>query len=179
MTPTSFLVLAEGGLISPQPGLAIWTLLSFTIVFVILRWKVWGPLGAMIDEREKTIQDAIDTAKNERAAAEKVLAEQKAVAEQARKEAAEMVRQSQAEVAKAKAELVEKAKAEADALLVTARKTIEAEKAKALSEIRAVAVELAIGAAGNLLNKNLDDAAHKALAADFIEKAAKQGKIQA
>ena len=179
MTPTSFLVLAEGGLISPQPGLAIWTLLSFAIVFTLLAWKVWGPLGAMIDEREKVIQDSIETAKNERAAAEKLLAEQKAVAEQARKEAAEMVRQSQLEVAKAKAELVEKAKAEADALLAAARKTIETEKAKALAEIRSVAVDLAIGAAGKLLEKNLDDAAHKALAADFVAKAGQQGKVQA
>jgi len=47
------LVLAEGSLVSVNPGLAIWTLVTFLLVAVVLRWKVWGPLMHMIEAREK------------------------------------------------------------------------------------------------------------------------------
>jgi F-type H+-transporting ATPase subunit b len=166
------LVLAEGslhgGLIDPNPGLAIWTLITFVIVAAFLRWKVWGPLMHVIEEREKSIQAAVDQAKAEREQAEKLLAEQQASIAEARKEAAAMVAKNRAEVDAAKAELIAKAKSEADALLVAARKTIDDEKRKALAEVRAVAVDLALAAAGKVVASKMDDASHRALAEEFI-----------
>ncbi len=167
-------VLAAGGLIDPNPGLAIWTLITFLIVAVFLRWKVWGPLMAIIDAREKSIQAAIDQAKTEREAAEKLLAEQQVAAEAARKEAAEMVRKNRAEVDAAKAELIAKARAEADALVASARKQIEDEKRKALAEVRQVAVDLALAAAGKVVSAKMDDAAHRAVAEEYIGSIGKQ-----
>lgn len=170
------IVLAEGGLVSVNPGLAIWTLVTFLLVFGLLRWKVWGPLMQIIEGREKTIQDAVDAARKEREEAERLLTEQKVAAEAARKEAAEMVRKSQAEVEKAKEELFARARAEADALLVQARKTIEDEKRKALAEVRETAASLAIAVAGKLLEKNLDDAGHKQLAEQYVAGLGKPAK---
>jgi F-type H+-transporting ATPase subunit b len=168
------IVLAEGGLIDPQPGLAIWTIITFVIVAAFLRWKVWGPLSHVIEGREKSIQQAIDQAKTEREQAEKLLAEQQLAIADARKEAAEMVRKNRLEVEKAKEELMAKARSEADNLLAVARKTIEDEKLKALAEIRDVAVELAIGAAGKLVASRMDDASQRTLAEDFIAGVQKQ-----
>ena len=165
---SSVILLAEGGLIDPQPGLAIWTLITFLLVAAFLRWKVWGPLMAVIDEREQSIQEAIDTAKSEREAAQKLLAEQQAAIADAKKEAAELVRKNRAEVEAAKAELVARAKAEAEAMLETARKQINDEKRKALAEIRVLAVDLAIGAASKVVSTNLDEASHRGLAEEFI-----------
>jgi F-type H+-transporting ATPase subunit b len=167
-------VLAAGGLIDPNPGLAIWTLITFLLVAAFLRWKVWGPLMAVIDEREKSIQSAIDQAKTEREAAEKLLAEQQVAAEAARKEAAEMVRKNRAEVDAAKVELIAKARAEADALVASARKQIEDEKRKALAEVRQVAVDLALAAAGKVVSAKMDDAAHRAVAEEYIGSLGKQ-----
>lgn len=164
------IVLAEGSLVSVNPGLAIWTLVTFLIVAVVLRWKVWGPLMKIIEGREQTIQDAVDAARKEREEAQKLLADQQVAAEKARKETAELIRQNRVEVEKAKEELVAKARAEADALLTQARRTIEDEKRKALAEVREVAVSLAIGAAGNLLEKNLDEGTQRKLAEDYLGK---------
>lgn len=164
------IVLAEGSLVSVNPGLAIWTLVTFLIVASVLRWKVWGPLMKIIEGREQTIQDAVDAARKEREEAQKILADQQAAAEQARKETAELIRQNRVEVDKAKEELFAKARAEADALLAQARRTIEDEKRKAMAEVREVAVSLAINAAGNLLEKNLDDTTQRRLAEDYLGK---------
>ncbi len=162
------ILLAEGGLIDPQPGLAIWTLITFVIVAGFLKWKVWGPLMAAIDAREQSIQKAVDQARLEREQAEKLLAEQQQAAAKARAEAAELVRKNRAEIDAAKAELMAKAKAESEALLVAARKQIDDDKRKAVAEIRQLAVDLALAAAGKVVATKLDDAAHRALAEEFI-----------
>ena len=43
-------LLLAADLVKPSPGLAIWTLVTFLIVFVLLRWKVWGPLMKMLED---------------------------------------------------------------------------------------------------------------------------------
>ena len=158
----------HGGLIDPNPGLAIWTLITFLIVAAFLRWKVWGPLMHVIEEREQAIQKAVDQAKAEREMAEKLLAEQQAAAAEARKEAAALIAKNRAEIDAAKVELMAKARTEADALLATARKAIEDEKRKAVAEVRALAVDLALGAASKVVSAKLDDASHRAIAEEFI-----------
>ena len=40
-----------------RPALIFWTLLTFAIVAIVLRWKAWGPILALVDEREKQIQN--------------------------------------------------------------------------------------------------------------------------
>jgi F-type H+-transporting ATPase subunit b len=165
---TGLVLAEEGGLLDPQPGLSFWFLLTFIIVAVVLKWKVWGPLSDAISSREKAIQDSVDSAKKEREQAEKLLSEQQTLVTEARREAGEMVRKSHAEVEKAKEQLFAQARTEAEALLKDARKAIEEEKRKALFEIRTVAVDLAISAASKLVAQKLDDGSHRALAEEFI-----------
>ena len=55
----------KGSLVSVNPGLAIWTLVTFLLVAAVLRWKVWGPRMHVIEEREKGIADAVEQAKKE------------------------------------------------------------------------------------------------------------------
>lgn len=162
-----------------NPGLAVWTLVTFLLVATVLRWKVWGPLMKIIGEREQTIQDAVDSARKEREEAERLLSDQKVAAEKARKETAELIKQNREEVEKAKEELFAKARSEADAMLAQARRTIEEEKRKALAEVREVAVTLAIGAAGKLLERNLDDASQRKLAEDYLQQLSKSDSAQA
>ena len=40
-----------GGILSPQPGLMFWTVLTFICLFLLLRKLAWKPMLAMIDER--------------------------------------------------------------------------------------------------------------------------------
>ena len=153
-----------------HPGLAFWTIVTFIVVAVVLRFTAWKPILATLDEREKTIREAIEGAKRERMEAERLLAEQKTAIADARREAAELVRKNQAEVETARQTALAQAKKDADALLVSARKTIDEERAKAVAEIRATSVDLAIAAAGKLLEANLDEQKQRQLAEDFLRK---------
>ena len=153
-----------------NPGMTFWTIVTFVVVLVVLRLTAWKPILSIIEERERTIGDALDAAKKEREEAERALAEQKEAIANARREAAELIRKNQAEVEAAREAALERAKAEADKLLADAQRTIAEERAKAVAEIRAVAVDLAIQAAGKLIEANLDEEKQRKLAEDFLQK---------
>jgi F-type H+-transporting ATPase subunit b len=151
-----------------KPGLIIWTWITFIVVLLVLRKVAWGPLLTSVEAREKNIVNAIDSAKRERAEAEKLLAEQKSAVAQARQEAAEQVRKTQADLEKFRDELMAKARKEADELKLDARRTIDEERVKAVAELKGEAVRLSLQIAEKLLGERLDDAKHQQLAQQFV-----------
>ena len=152
-----------------HPGLTFWTLVTFLVVAFVLKKAAWKPIVGMLDERERTIRETIETARRERVEAERLLAEQKDAIAEARREAAELIRKNQAEVETARQAAIAKAKKDAEDLLAAARKTILDERAKAVAEVRGVAVDLALATAGKLLEANLDDAKQRQLAEEFLK----------
>src|SRR5687768_6989841 len=94
------LILLAASFVEVRPGLIFWTLITFGLVAIVLRWKAWGPILALVDEREKQLQGAVDAAKRERAEAERLLAEQKEAIATARRESADMMRKTQADMDK-------------------------------------------------------------------------------
>lgn len=168
-----FLAAAEGhkaSILEVNPGLSFWTLVTFVVVALVLKKFAWGPIIGQLDEREKTIRETIESAKNERLEAERLLGEQKSAIGEARREAAELVRKNQGEVEIARNLALAQAKKDAEELLASARKQIEDEKNKALAEVRIAAVDLSLLVAGKLLEANLDDKKQRDLAEDFLKK---------
>jgi len=170
------LLLLASSLTEIRPGLIFWTLVTFFFVAVVLRWKAWGPVLSLVEEREKQITSSIETAKRERAEAEKLLSEQKAAIAEARRESAEMLRRSQGEMEKFKEQLMADARKKAEEELANARRLIGEERTKAVAEVKAVAVDLALQAAEKLLSERLDDAKYRQLAQQFIEQLPKAGE---
>jgi F-type H+-transporting ATPase subunit b len=164
----NFLVLASS-FTEIQPGLIFWTLVTFFCVAWVLRSKAWKPVLDWVAEREKQIMNAIESAKRERAEAEKLLAEQKTAIAEARREAAEMMRKNQADIERFREELMAKSRQEADQLKAEAQQMIQEEKAKAIAEVKALAVDLAIDIAAKLIDERMDDAKHRKLAEQFIQ----------
>ena len=162
-------VLAASSFVEVRPGLIFWTLVTFIIVAIILRAKAWGPILSLVEEREKQIASSIEAAKRERAEAEKLLAEQKTAIAEARREAQELLRRNQQEVEKFREELMAKSRKEADEFKASAQREIEDQKAKAIAQVRAMTVDLAVEVAGKLLNERLDDSKHRALAEQFVQ----------
>jgi F-type H+-transporting ATPase subunit b len=156
------------GIMDLRPGLSIWTALTFLLLLVVLSKFAWGPIVKMLDERERTIRDAIEQAKKERAEAERMLAEQKASLAAAQREAAALAQSSKQEVEALRADLTARARKEADDLVAAARKQIQEEKAKALGELRGQVADLAIDAARRLIQSSLDEKAQRALVEEYI-----------
>ncbi len=155
-------------IVEVRPGLIFWTLVTFLLVAFVLRWKAWGPILAVVEEREKQITSSIEAAKRERVEAEKLLAEQKTAIAEARREAQELLRRNQQEVEKFREELMAKSRKEADEFKASAQREIEEQKAKAIAQVKAMTVDLAVEVAGKLLSERLDDTKHRALAEQFV-----------
>ncbi len=156
------------GIMDLRPGLSIWTALTFLLLLVLLSKFAWGPIVKMLDERERTIRDAIEQAKKERAEAERMLGEQKASLAAAQREAAALAQSSKQEVEALRADLTARARKEADDLVAAARKQIQEEKTKALAELRGQVADLAIDAARRLIQSSLDEKAQRALVEEYI-----------
>lgn len=175
----NLLILASGGITDVKPGLIFWTLVTFIIVAFVLRRVAWGPILAAVDEREKQITQSIESAKRERAEAEKLLAEQKTAIADARREAADQLRKNQSDMEKFREEMMARSRKEAEDLKADARKSIEEERNKASAELKAEAAALAIRITEKLLNEKLDDAKHKAMAEQFVADLQKGGQARA
>ena len=162
-------VLAAGALTDINPGLTLWTAITFLVLVVVLAKFAWGPIVGMLADREKTIREALEQAKKERTEAEKLLADQKATFAQAQREAADLAKKNQQEVEALRQDLTAKAKKEAEELVSSARRQIVEEKAKAIAELKSQVADLAIEAAGKLVKASLDEKAQRQLVQDYIE----------
>ena len=94
-------------LIDPHVGTIIWTIVTFLVVLVILKATVWKPLLAALDEREKRISDALESAEAARAEAQSALNEHQEKLNLAEAEAREIVQQSREDAEKVHQEILE------------------------------------------------------------------------
>ena len=73
-------------LIQPEPGMMIWTIITFGLLLIVLRVFAWKPILAILDEREKTIKDSLESAEMAREEGQRHLADSREALKQARKE---------------------------------------------------------------------------------------------
>jgi len=62
-------------LVSPDLGLMIWTLVVFVISMFILSKVAWPRIAEALDNRQRAIEDSIDTAERTRTEAARLLEE--------------------------------------------------------------------------------------------------------
>jgi F-type H+-transporting ATPase subunit b len=157
------------GLLDIEPGLIFWTLITFSLLYFFLRWKVFGPILKVTAEREQRIRESVDKARLDREEAEKILAEQRKLLGDARREGAEMLKAAMAQAEQAKVELMANARKEAEGVATQAKRQIEEERKRAESQLRGMVVDLALEATEKLLGEVLQDPARqKALIEKFI-----------
>ena len=157
------------GLLDLNPGLTLWTGLTFLALILVLAKFAFGPIVRMLDERERTIREAIEQAKRERAEAEKLVAETRESLHKAQREAADLAKRSQAEVEALRQELTARARKEADELVASARVQIQEEKVKAVGELRGQVADMAIEVARRLIPQAVDEKTHRALVEEYVK----------
>jgi len=158
----------KGGLLTPNGGLMFWTLIIFVILGVVLSKYAFKPITAAVEAREKALEEAIAGAKADREAAAALLAEHRAQLEAGRGEAQKLIVEGRAIGDKVRAEMIEETRGQQQEMLDRARKEIEAEKLRAIAELRREAVDLAIAGASKVIEKNLDDESNRKIVESFL-----------
>lgn len=166
---TSQPLLAEGaGLIQPELGLSLWTLLTFLIVLVILRRYAFGRIAAMIDERREKVRTDFEAAESARTEAEAVLAEYQAQLAAARHEASQILERSRQTAAEQQKQLIEELAAERERGIASAQAAIEAETRQALDRIKIEIADLTLLATERVLDRTLDEAEQKRIVEEAL-----------
>jgi F-type H+-transporting ATPase subunit b len=156
-------------LVQPNPGLIIWTIVTFVLLAFVLKKLAWKPILDRIETRDRTIREALEESKRAREAADEALAKNKEMLAQARAEAARIVESGQKEAEKVRSEILEKTKGEASAVLEQGRRQIEFETRQAVAQLKGTVVDVALQAAGKLIQSSLDDSQHRRLVERYLE----------
>lgn len=161
-------------LLSINPGLAIWTIVSFLLFVLLLRLFAWGPILQALEKREKRIVDTIESAEKARAESEELLLRQQEALKEAREEARAVIDRATTEAVKSGEEVARRARKEAEDLLERARTEIRNEEQRAVENVRREAVEVALEAATRLMRRSMKDDDHRKMVEEFIRETAEK-----
>ena len=157
-------------MLSIEPGLLIWTIITFLALVAVLRKVAWKPLLAALEQRETTIRDSLDEAQRAREEAQQLLAENQRILAEANRESARILEQGREEAERMRTSLTDQARQEAQRLVEDARRDIERERQAAIQDLKSTAADLALVAAGRLLNTSVSDDDHRRLVTEFLDR---------
>lgn len=144
--------------------------IAFVILYLLLKRYAFGPLFSIMEKRQQMVEEQISTAEKNRAESEKLLAEQKAAIQQAKKEAYDIIEQARISSTKEADSLLAKAKEDAERLTQDALKDIEAEKNKAVIALRSQVSALSVLIASKIIEKQVDEKSQQALVDQYLKK---------
>ncbi|MCK5573757.1 MAG: F0F1 ATP synthase subunit B [Bacteroidetes bacterium] len=159
-----------------NPGLIVWTIITFVIAVVILRAAAWKPILEVLSRREERIRGQLSQAERAQEEAQRLLEENKRQLSQAEEQSQRIIRQGREAAEKMKSEIVEQANTSARSMVDQAKEEIEREKETALQHLRSEVADLAIGAAGKILDANLDTPKQRKLVDAVIKDINEGGK---
>ena len=144
-------------LVTPEIGLIFWTTVVFSLLLLVLKKYAWKPILSAVDERNKSIEDALKAADK---AKEEMLAlnvDNERILMEAKKERDILLKEGREIKDSIIAEAKDKAKLESDKILVSAKEQITNEKMKAITELKNQVAELSIEIAEKIIKSELQD----------------------
>ncbi len=146
----------------------IWSAVNLILLFILLKIFLFKPIGKIMDERTRAIQDDIDSAKKSKEEAEALKKEYNESISEAKEKAQEIIMKAHEDAESEKSVILKKSQEEADQLIIDANKTIENERRRVLSQAQTQIADLAIEAASKIIGENLDDEKNRRLVDKFL-----------
>ena len=141
------------------------TLIGQTIAMIVFVWfcmkYIWPPIMNALEERQQTIADGLTAAEQGEQKLEKARAEADDIVSDARKQATSILDQAHARANEIVAEGKSDGVKERERQLTAAKAEIEQETNKAREELRGQVSAIAVASAEKILNREIDDKAHK------------------
>jgi len=163
----------DNPLVQLDPGLFVWTILTFLVLLGVLAKFAWNPLLIMLKDREEHIRSSLDDAEKARAELERLNSEGEDIVNKARSEAQTILAEGKAAASKLKDETLNATKDQAKSILTEAEKQIRIEKDKAIEEIKSEVVDLSLSVAAKLIKKNISREDNQALIDESLENVTK------
>ncbi len=159
----------DNPLVQVDPGLFIWTILTFLILVSLLTKFAWRPLLEALDRRQNLIKDSLDKADQARVELGRINNEAAKILESARVEADAIVSKGGLAGERLREELKEQAREESSMLVQNAERQIQLETARALQQIRQETVDLSLSIASKVIGRNLSKDDNERLIEDALK----------
>ena len=164
------MLLALNPLVSPDPGLLIWSTVAFLILFFLLSKYAWKPIVKALDERERSIEDALAKAEMAKEEMAKLTNENEQLLKQARIERDAILKEAK----ELKDQIVSDAKTSAQTegakMIEKARQEIDNQKIAAMAEVKNQVAVLSVQIAEKVLRKQFEDQSKQdALVSDLLK----------
>ena len=158
-------------------GLTLWTILTFFVLLFILRWKAWGPLMEALDARARQIEEALSKAEIVAAGAKEHAEENEKILAKAKEEAHNIISDAKKIGEKLKNKLKTEGQAQYESLVLSATADIEVAKNKALNDIRAMVVDIALEASEKIIKRNLNNEDNKNIIEETVKSFQQKTKL--
>jgi F-type H+-transporting ATPase subunit b len=142
--------------------------LSFLIFLAILYFAAFRRIGGVLEERRSRIEQGLQDAEQARRDRESAEAERIATLQEARREANEILARAQKVAQETRDADIAATKAELERMRERAAADIDAEKQRAIADLRGEVAELALRAAGRVVGETLTAERERRLVADFL-----------
>lgn len=156
-------------LVQPDPGLYIWTILTFLVLVALLGKFAWRPLLEALAQREAAIKKSLDDARQTKLELERIHADSARLLAEARQKADEILAATRADANRFRDEMKEKSRAEAATIVKNAERQVQQETARALQQIRQEAIDISVAIASKLLERNVSSTDNARLIEDTMK----------
>ena len=167
-----------GGAANPfagDVGNALWTMVIFVIVLVVLGKFAWGPILSALQKREDFIRESLQKAKRDRDEAQRVLKEYSDRINTARAEATAIVEEGRRDADVLRRKIEDTAKSEAQAMVERAKREIGIASDTAVKQLYTLSAKLATDMASKIIRKELNAKEHERLVSEAIDDLEKVG----
>jgi F-type H+-transporting ATPase subunit b len=152
-----------------NPGLIIWTIITFILLVFVLKKLAWKPLTDALQKREDHIRNSIEQAEKANQEAEQLLSENREKLSRFEENGKRILNEHRAMGEKLKSEMLDKANQQYRKMMDQAKQEIDRDKEKALVQLRGEIVGLAIQAAGKILDETLDENKHRKIIDSYLK----------
>jgi F-type H+-transporting ATPase subunit b len=147
------------------------------IVFLALIWTfAFKPVSKMLADRKERIEQGLKDAEQARRDRENAESERVNTLTEARREANDILARAQKVAQETRDADIAATKDELERMRVRATAEIEAEKTRAISDVRAEVADLALLAAGRVVGETMSDDRQRRLVEEFLAGAATKGQ---
>ena len=145
-----------------------WAVFNVIVLFILLRIFLFKPINKIRDERTRTIQNDLDSARKAKDEAEELRQQYENTISDAKEQANQIMMKAHEDAESERAAIIRKSQEEADRIVADADKTIENERKRVLRQAQSEIADLAIEAASKIIGENVDDEKNRKLVDKFL-----------
>ncbi len=145
-------------------------IIGFILLWMLLSKFLFKPVIGLLDARKDEVKATYDAAEAERAKADEYRAEYEKRWAEVEAEARVRIQEAVKDGETSKAQIIAEARGRSEDILRRGQEQLDREREKTVAEMREEVVDIALSAASKLIGESMDDAKHRKLISEYVDK---------